>query len=109
MEFHFAVISKMTLEQKKGEIKSFLKTADVRLEVSPNLDKSRYLDRDGLPLQDANMPILNTLVVGIVSHMRYAAQKGWMKEGEMMNYVTEQLHRAFVHPSDDPTIATMEY
>ena len=107
-EFHFAVISKITLEHRKGESTSVLKSSDLRLEISGNLDKSSYIDGRGLPRKEALKPITNSLVMGLITNMRNGAAKGWWKEGEHMEYVIQQLHRAFVTPGETGE-STMEY
>lgn len=109
MEFHFAAISKITLEHKKGEPTSALKYSDLRLEVSGNIDRSHYIDGTGLPRKDALKPITNALVMGLITNMRMGAKKGWWKEHEHMQYVIDQLNRAFVSQASDPGISTMEY
>ncbi len=108
-QFHFAAISKITLEHEKGAPTSVLKQSDLRLEVSGNLDRSMYIDGKGLPRKDALKPISNALVMGLITNIRMGAGKGWWKEGEHMQYVIDQLHRAFVHPHDELTDSTMEY
>jgi hypothetical protein len=108
-QVHFVVISKITLEHELGATTSQLRTCDIRLEVSNNLDRSRYIDGCGLPRKDALKPISNALLQGLIANMRHGAEKGWWKEGEHMQYVTDQLQRAFVHPGIDLTESTMEY
>lgn len=108
-QFHFAVISKITLEHENGAPTSVLKHNDLRLEVSGNLDRSVYIDGKGLLRKEALKPISNALVIGLITNMRMGAAKGWWKEGEHMQYVIEQLHRAFVHPASEPGESTMEY
>lgn len=108
-EFHFAAIAKMTLRHKKGESTSTLVSADVRLEPGKGLDRNVYLDGRGLPRKEAMKPILNTLVMGLITHMRHSAEKGWMSEGEMMRYVINNLERAFVEVGPKTIEATMEY
>lgn len=107
--YHFAAISKITLEHEKGAQTSVLRSTDLRLEISGNLDKSQYLDGKGLPRKDAMKPITNALIHGLIANMRMCAHKGWWKEGDHMKYVMEQLERAFVHVTEDPTEASMEY
>jgi hypothetical protein len=106
--YHFAAISKITLEHSEGDNSSVLKNADVRLEVSGNLDKSQYIDGKGLPRKEAMKPITNALLHGLIVNMRFCADKGWWKEGEHMQYIIDQLNKAFVHPGDTVE-STMEY
>ncbi len=107
--FHFAAISKITLEHEEGKPTSQLRSNDLRLEVSGNLDKSMYVDGRGLPRKDALKPISNALVLGLVTNIRLGGAKGWWKEGEHMHYVIDQLHRAFVEVGSDPFEGEMEY
>jgi hypothetical protein len=107
--FHFCAISKITLEHEKGAPTSVLKAADLRLEVSGNLDRSVYVDGKGLPRKEALKPISNALLHGLIVNIRMGAAKGWMKEGEHMQYVIDQLQRAFVHQTSEPGETTMEY
>lgn len=106
---YFEAISRITLNHEKGATTSELVASDLRLECSGNLDKSQYIDGQGLPRKDALKPITNALVMGLILNMRMAAKKGWWKEGEHMQYVIDQLQRAFVQPSGDPRESTMEY
>jgi hypothetical protein len=108
-EFHFAAISKITLEHEKGAPTSVLKANDLRLEVSGNLDRSVYIDGKGLPRKEAMKPISNALVMGLITNIRVGAAKGWWKEHEHMQYVVDQLQRAFVAQTSEPGESTMEY
>jgi hypothetical protein len=108
-DFHFCAISKITMTHVLGAPKSTLKSVDMRLEVSKNLDKSMYIDFKGLPKKDALKPIANAFVHGIIANIRHGAQKGWWSEGEHMQYVIDELQRAFVAQGSDPGESTMEY
>jgi hypothetical protein len=108
-QFHFCAISKITVEHEKGAPNSVLKACDLRLEVSGNLDRSVYIDGKGLPRKEALKPITNALVHGIITNIRVGVNKGWWKEAEHMQYVIEQLQRAFVAQTSEPSIGTMEY
>jgi len=107
--FHFCAISKITLEHEMGAPTSALKATDLRLEVSGKLDRSMYIDGRGLPRKEALKPITQALIQGLIANMRMGATKGWWKEGEHMQYIINELQRAFVHLSEDPTEGTMEY
>lgn len=105
---HFAAIAKITLECEKGAQRSTLVATDLRLEISGNLDRSRYIDGAGLPRKDALKPITQALLQGLIVNMRMGAAKGWWKEGEHMEYVFAELQRAFVTPGN-VSESTMEY
>lgn len=106
---HFCAISKITLEHEQGAPTSVLRAVDLRLELSGNLDRSRYVDGKGLPRIDALKPISNALLHGLITNIRNGAARGWWKEHEHMQYVIDQLQRAFVHTGTDIGESTMEY
>jgi len=108
-EFHFCAISKITLGHEQGSTRSQLKSSDLRLEVSGNLDKSVYVDDEGLPTKDALKPITTALLMGLITNMRMGAAKGWWTEHEHMKYIIDELSRAFVAPGGEPGVAEMEY
>lgn len=107
--YHFAAISKLTLEYEKGAPASAVKSVDTRLEVSGNLERSEYVDSRGLLKKDGLKPMTQALVMGLISNMRMGAKKGWWKEHEHMQYVIDELQRAFVAQSGDPEYGVMEY
>jgi hypothetical protein len=47
--------------------------------------------------------------MGLVNNMRNGASRGWWKEYEHMQYIIDELQRAFVEPGPAPTEAAMEY
>lgn len=100
LEFTFEVITQMTLEHEKGAKTSALKEARVKLNPHKPLDKSMYLDGKDLPRKDAMKPITNTLLSGLIAHVRFCAEKGWMKEGDHMNYIMEHMQGMFVQQAD---------
>jgi hypothetical protein len=108
MEFHFTAISKITLTHEQGAGTSTMKHTEISLEVSKNLDKKVYIDFKGYPKKDALKPISNAFIHGLVVNMRMGASKGWWSEGEHMQYVIDQLQKAFVHPAGDPIETIME-
>lgn len=107
--FHFAAIAKLSLEHETGTPTSVVKSSDLRLEVSGNIDKAAYIDGHGLPRKEAMKPISNTLVMGIITNIKSCHSKGWWKDYEHMQYVIDQLQRAFVAQSTEPGESTMEY
>lgn len=106
--YHFAAISKITLDHHEGEPNSILKSVDLRLELSGNLDRSRYIDGKGLPRKDAIKPISNALAAGIAANIKMGHEKGWWKDHEHLQYVIDQLQRHFVTNAEMDT-STMEY
>lgn len=107
--YHFAAISKLTLEYEKGAPASAVKSVDTRLEVSGNLERSEYVDSRGLLKKDGLKPMTQALIMGLISNMRMGAEKGWWKEHEHMQYVIDELQRMFVVTGDVSEYGVMEY
>lgn len=108
-QFHFAAISKITLEHETGMTSSVLKQTDIRFEISNNLDRKVYFDSHGLPTKEAIKPITNALVMGLIANVRTGAANGWMTDYEHMKYIIDQLQRAFVAQTNEPEAGIMEY
>lgn len=109
INFHFCAISKISLEHEEGAPKAYLKQCDLRLEVGGKLDKNAYLDGKGLPRKDALKPTTQALLHGIMTNIRLGHNKGWWKDHEHMQYVIDELQRAFVAQTSEPFEATMDY
>lgn len=101
-EFHFAVINKITMEHEKGSSQSTLKSSDLRLEISGNLDKLQFPTKMGVKAISIN------LISGIIANIRYGTAKGWWKEEEQLRYIIEELQRTF-GASGTLTKGKMEY
>jgi len=105
-DFSFTAISRLTIEHTQGAVNSQFKSCDLRLELSNNLNKDMYI-RNELPTKEALKPITQALIHGLIVNMRMGAARGWWKEGEHMQYVIDELQRAFVMPGSDPFISEM--
>jgi hypothetical protein len=99
-KFTFEVTSQMTLEYTHGATSSSLQDAFFNLRPLKPLDKSIYLDDKRMPRKKALKPITNTLVASLIAHVRASAIKGWMKEGDHMEYIMKQLQGIFVTPGE---------
>lgn len=106
---HFCGISKITVEHEEGAPTSVLKAVDIRLEVSGNQDRSKFIDGKGLPRKEALKVITQTFVQGLIANVKHGHAKAWWKEGDHMRYIIEQLQKAFVATTEEPGESTMEY
>lgn len=106
--FHYAVVSKITMEHEKGAKGSTLQSCDLRFEVSNNLDKSFYLDADDLPKKEAIKPITATLIMALASNIKYGHSMGWWNENDHVRHAIDELTRAFASVAEVQK-STMEY
>jgi hypothetical protein len=109
MKYSIVAVSETEFEHQPGWPTSTLVANNIRLEVSKNLDQKKYLDSEELPTKEAVKPLTISLIMGLVSNMRYAAHKGYWKEGEHMEYVIRELQRAFTTPEKEIGPGTMGY
>lgn len=100
--FYFTAISKIGLGYEDGENKSTLQETSVRLEISKNLDKKKYLQKDGIPTGEGIKPMTLAFIQGLIANVKVADKRGWWKEADHMRYIIDELNRAFVsvHNSD---------
>lgn len=96
-EVHFTGVSRITGEPSGKGLT--IKYCDYFLEISGNLDASRYLNTDGLPHGDGYKAFTQALVQGISANIAKAHEDGVWLEADHLRYVITELERAFVHPS----------
>ena len=94
-EFSFTGVSRVTLSHEKGTQKSTHVSTDMYLELSPNLERDKYL-KDDLPTKDGIKPLTQCFVQGLVANIHKAHQEGWWDSAEHIRYIIDELQRGFV-------------
>lgn len=95
-EFSFTGISKVTLSHEKGASTSRHVATDFRLDVSSNLDKSIYLDKEELPTKAGIKPLTQAFIQGLVGNIHWAHQNGYWDSADHLRYIINELQRGFV-------------
>jgi hypothetical protein len=98
MKFFFEAYVRLTLDHTRGAKTSLADSADIALELSKNLDKSKYLDKKGLPNAEGSKVISNVLVAGLISNIHHAHAKGYRNEIEHLKHIISELERGWAHP-----------
>lgn len=93
--FTFTVITKLHLTYEQGAKTSLHNGLDLRLELSKNLQKEKYLVRD-LPTKEGSHVITGALVQGLIANIKMSHEKGWRDESEHIRYIISELQRGFV-------------
>lgn len=97
MEFEITAVSKICMSHKKGTTQSQMHESKFYLEVSKNLDKSKYLDGiEEAPTKEGCKVMLFTFIAGIGSLVKYAHSKGYENEADLMRLITNELNKFFV-------------
>lgn len=73
------------------------------LEVSDNLDKSQYIDADGVPTAAGAKVLTNNFVQGLIGNIHQAHDKGYWDSAEHLRYVIAELERGFVAVANSNT------
>lgn len=105
-EFWFTGISKVTMAHEKGAPKSTHVSTDIRLDVSPNMDKKQYLKND-LPTKEGVKPLTQCFIQGLVANIHKAHQEGWWDSAEHLRYIISELERGFVRADAKVSESTM--
>lgn len=90
MFYHLCAIAKVIYETEDGKTSAPIQT-EMRLETSPNLKKEMYTDQDGMPTKEGCKCMTTTLLVGLVSNIHLAEQKGWRDRKEHLEFVIKNL------------------
>ena len=102
MEFSFEAKVVLTLEHKKEMTTSKHVATDFNLEVSDNLVRSQYLDKEDLPTEAGSKTLSNVLVQGLIGNIHLAHEKGFRDSAEHLRWIISELERGFV------TVANVE-
>jgi len=95
MEFKFQGVCEITLKHKPSTGKSSLVKTDFNLDVSNNLDATKYLDSDGLPTADGTKSLTMVFVQGLVGNIHQAHEKGYWDSAAHLRYIIAELERGF--------------
>jgi len=83
----------MTLEQVEGSPRPKLRSVELALEVSSNLDKNMYLTKENIPSRDGIKPLLHAFTTGIAATIKIAETYGFDKK-ELVDRAKEELDKA---------------
>ena len=92
----FEVVVQLELIPSMDSRKSILVSTSFALDVSVNVDKSVYFDKDGNPTAEGAKVITSTLVQGLSANIHMANQKGFIKDFEHIQQIIDQLQKGFV-------------
>lgn len=95
MELEFEAHVVMRLDHKEGARPRVIAT-DLHLGMNDILDRSMYMNEDGVPNEDGVKVFTNILVQGLVGNIHYAHQNGYIDSAKHLRYVIEQLERGFM-------------
>lgn len=95
MECHFKVISVLVVDHNPGIKKSKHKHTMFNLELSDNLDKPRYFDKEGLANKEGSQLITAVLVESLIGNIHMAQQKGYRNDVEHLKHIIAELERGF--------------
>lgn len=69
---------------------------DFNLDVSKELDRSMYLDKEGLPTEAGSKALSNVLVQGLIGNIELAHRKGFRDSVEHLKWIISELERGFI-------------
>ena len=97
MEFSFEAKVVLTLEHKAGMPTSKHVATTFNLDVLGHLDKSHYLDSEGLPTKEGSKILSNVLVQGLIGNIHLAHDEGFRDSAEHLRWIISELERGFVN------------
>lgn len=96
MDFKLEGKCVLTLSHKEGEKTSKLTTVDFNLDVSKELPKEYYMDKDDLPTKAGVQALTQCFVQGLAANIHFAHQKEYRDSAEHLRYIISELERAFI-------------
>lgn len=86
----------LEVEYTEGMITTKHLATKFNLEVSKNLDKSQYIDPDGVPTAAGTKVLTNNFVQGLIGNIHQAHDKGYWDSAEHLRYIIAELERGFI-------------
>lgn len=102
MEFSFEAKVVLNLEHKKGMTTSKHVATDFNMEVSDNLVRNQYMDKEDLPTEAGSKVLSNVLVQGLVGNIHLSHERGFRDSAEHLRWIISELERGFI------TVANVE-
>ena len=96
MEYQLDARCVLTLRHNKGEKTSSHVTTDFNLDVSKNVDRSLFLDKDDLPTAEGTKALTQCFVQGLIGNIHNAHQKGFWDSAAHLRYIIAELERGFM-------------
>lgn len=96
MEFSFEAKVVLTLEHQKGMTTSRHVATDFNLDVSKELNREMYLDKEDLPTEAGSKTLSNVLVQGLIGNIHLAHERGFRDSAEHLRWIISELERGFI-------------
>lgn len=93
----------LELEHTKGEKTTKHLSTKFNLYVSDNLDKSQYIDAEGVPTQVGTKVLTNNFVQGLIGNIHQAHDKGYWDSAGHLRYIIAELERGFIEITNSDT------
>src|SRR5579875_833357 len=95
MEYWIEGIAHVTADHQKGAAKSTHKETDFYLDVSDNLDKNAYMDKQDILTKTGSQAVTQAFVQGLIGNIHFAHEKGFRDSAEHLRYIISELERGF--------------
>ena len=93
----------LEVEHTKGAKTTKHLSTKFNLDVSDNLDKSQYIDAEGVPTQAGTKVLTNNFVQGLIGNIHQAHDKGYWDSAEHLRYIISELERGFIEITNSDT------
>lgn len=91
MTFEIIGNAVLTLEHTQGEKTSKHVTTQYNLDVSPNVDRSCFLDAEELPTKAGVKALTQVFIQALIGNVHYADQKGYWTKEEHEKYILDEI------------------
>ncbi len=96
MNCKFEALAVINVIPKADNSGSTLEGVEFSLEMSGNLQRSAYLDKEGQPTTLGVHAITSCFIHGLSANIHYAHQSGMRDSAEHLRYIIAELERAFI-------------
>lgn len=96
MEFSLRADVVLVLNYEEGMTSSKHVSTNFNLDVSDNIQREVYLNREDLPTAEGSRALSNVLVQGLIGNIHFAHDEGFRDSAEHLRWIIAELEKGFV-------------
>lgn len=90
----------LELESNGNSEKASHRSTKFNLELSPNLERSVYLDKDDYPTKDGARVLTQVFTQALIGNIHACHEQGFMDSAEHLRMIIAELERGFIQVTE---------
>lgn len=100
MKISFDIECKLILDYIERKNRANHLMTELTLNISDNLDRTMYFDKDGYPTKEGAQCVTNVLVQGLLLNIHKLHNDGLRDSAEHLRWIISELERGFIQVTE---------